>query len=98
MTKAIQFKHFDKFEFVEAFIAPISDLKIKEEKKREAVIIAEAIEETQTALLENLATKQDISLLKKDLEITKYQLIGAMATLIVFLPPFVEVIKKMFGF
>jgi hypothetical protein len=91
MTKAIQFKHFDKFNFVESFIATVSDPKVKEEEKKRAVIIAEAIEESQGLLLENLATKQDLQLMK-------YQLTGVMATLIVFLPPFVELIKKMFGF
>jgi hypothetical protein len=58
MTKAIQFKHFDKFNFVESFIATVSDPKVKEEKKKRAIIIAEAIEESQGILLENLATKR----------------------------------------
>jgi len=102
MTKAIQFKHFDKFNFVESFIATVSDPKVKEEEKKRAVIIAEAIEESQGLLLENLATKKDLEELrlatKHDLQLMKYQLTGVMATLIVFLPPFVEVIKKMFGF
>jgi hypothetical protein len=84
------FKHFDKFNFVESFIATVSDPKVKEEEKKRAIIIAEAIEEAQTTMLENVATKQDLQLMK-------YQLIGAVATLIVFLPPFVEVVKRMLG-
>jgi hypothetical protein len=120
------FRHFNKYDFVKAFVAivPISDPEMKEKKEMEAVIIADAIEETQAVIFENLATKRDLEELKssnnrsleelksetkrdfeemksstkKDLALLKYQLIGAIATLIVFLPPFIEIVKKLLSF
>jgi len=108
MTKAIQFKHFDKFNFVESFIATVSDPKVKEEEKKRAVIIAEAIEESQGLLLENLATKQDLKILEKELkQDLQYGLVALeqkltikltaiMAALLTFLPLVTEFLKKLF--
>ena len=88
-------KHFSKYDFVEKYIATssVSDQKLKEEKKKEAAIIADAIEETQAVLLENLATKEDLAILKKDLIIT---LTAIMASLLTFLPLVTEFLKKLF--
>ena len=62
------FKHFNKYDFVKSFMATASDPKIKEEKEKEAVLIADAFEETQKVLFEHLATKQDLVLLKSELK------------------------------
>ena len=102
----LHIKHFNKYDFVKSFTASISDPKVREEEERKAVIIADAIEETQKVLFEHLATKEDLKLLESQLEsslatklqIQKYQLIGAVAALITFLPPFAEFVKKLFGF
>ena len=61
-----RFKHFDKYNFVKAFVAitPTSDEKVKEGKEKEAVAIAEAIEEASNEFIKELATKSDIELLK----------------------------------
>jgi transposase len=72
--KAHQLRHFDKYDFIKSFVATASilDSKHKEEKEREAELIANAIEETQIVLFDNLATKKDLEELrlatKKDLE------------------------------
>ena len=83
------FKHFNKYDFVKSFTAPIKDPQIKEEKEREAVIIAEAFEQAELTSFENLATKHD-------LQVLKYQIIGSIAAMIVILPPLTEFIKKLF--
>lgn len=100
MTKTTHIKHFDKYDFIKAFVATasISDPKLKEEKEKEAELIAKAIEEAQETTLENVANKQDVMLLLKEMQLIKYQMIGAVATLIVFLPSLSEAIKKIFGF
>jgi hypothetical protein len=72
--KAHQLRHFDKYDFIKSFVATASilDSKHKEEKEREAELIANAIEETQIVLFDNLATKKDLEELrlatKKDLQ------------------------------
>jgi len=99
------FHRFDKFNFVESFIATVSDPKVKEEEKKRAVIIADAIEETQTALLEDLATKKDLELVKQDfrheLALLEQKLIikltAIMAALLTFLPLVTEFFKKLLG-
>lgn len=100
MTKAIQFKHFDKFEFVESIIAAVSDPKVKEEEKKKAVIIAEAIEETRESLFNSLATKADLISLEQKLVIIEQRLTIKltliMASLLTFLPLATEFLKRLF--
>ncbi|MES2677615.1 MAG: hypothetical protein V4612_04810 [Pseudomonadota bacterium] len=64
----IRFKTFSKYDFVKSFVATATNQTQKEEKEKEAALIADAIEETQSVLLENLATKQDIKNLEKDIK------------------------------
>lgn len=68
MQSVIKFKHFDKYRFIKDFAATASDQSKKEEKEREAEIIANAIEENEQISFDNLATKQDLEVLKNDLE------------------------------
>ncbi len=60
------YRHFDKFNFVESLIASINDPIEKEKKKKEAVIIAQAITDSHHDFFDNLATKRDVSLVKQD--------------------------------
>ena len=65
-----KFKLFDKYDFVKSYVS-ISHSKNEEDKKEreeEAALIANAIKETQNVLLENLATKEDIKSLEKDIK------------------------------
>ncbi len=65
-----RFKLFDKYDFVKSYVS-ISHSKNEEDKKEreeEAALIANAIKETQNVLLENLATKEDIKSLEKDIK------------------------------
>ena len=63
-----KFKPFSKYDFVKSFVATTSNAARKEEKEKEASVIADAIEETQAVLLENLSTKQDVKNLEKDIK------------------------------
>ncbi len=56
-----KFKTFSKYDFVKSFIAT-------NDKEEKAAIIADAIEDTQRVLLENLVTKQDLKNLEVDLK------------------------------
>ncbi len=69
-TTDISFRHFNKYDFVKAFLAASSDSdqKSKVEKEREAVVIADAIEETQEIVVQNLATKSDLLITKQELK------------------------------
>ena len=67
-TAPIKFQRFSKYDFVESFVLATKDEKIKPEEKIKAAMIADAIEETQAVLLENLATKEDITALEKDIK------------------------------
>ena len=91
------FRHFSKYDFVKSFMATASDPKTREEKEKEAVLIADAIEETQKVLFEHLVTKED---LKKDLKNLEYQLTIKLTAIIVaamtFLPLITEFLKKLF--
>lgn len=65
-TAPVKFQKFSKYDFVESFVSVAKDEKVKEEDKEkiQAAMIADAIEETQTNLLENLATKEDLKKLE----------------------------------
>ena len=67
-----KFQPFDKYDFVKSFViasvGDTQDFKIKEQKEREAAIIADAIENSQNIILENLATKEELQLGLKALE------------------------------
>ena len=73
MANAIQqpkFQLFDKYDFVKSYVA-ISHSKsdeAKKEREEEAALIASAIKDTQNVLLENLATKEDIKALERDIK------------------------------
>lgn len=89
------FKHFNKYDFVKSFTSQISDPKAKEEEERKAVIIADAIEETQVVLFEHLATKQDLVSLEHRLEQKLViKLTAIMAALLTFLPLVTEFFKR----
>ena len=60
----IKFKTFSKYDFVKSYSATAKNDDIRKEKEQEAAIIADAIEETQGVLLENLATKEDLRVLE----------------------------------
>ena len=68
------FRYFDKYEFIKSFVAtvPSADHNAREQKEKEAVVIAEAIKEREEILVDNLATKRDLEALrlatKRDLE------------------------------
>ncbi len=74
-TSPIKFQKFSKYDFVESFVSVAKNEKVKEEEREkiQAAMIADAIEETQTGLLESLATKEDLKALelsaKRDLEL-----------------------------
>jgi hypothetical protein len=95
----IKFKTFSKYDFVESFVAATKDEKIKAEEKIKAAIIADAIEETQAVLLENLVTKDD---LKKDIEQLKsdltIRLTVIMTGLFTLLPLVTDFIRHLFKF
>ncbi len=92
-----QFKHFNKYDFVKSFIATVSDPKVKEEEEKRAVIIADAIEETQVVLFEHLVTKQDLEHGLKALELKlTIRLTVIMATLLTLMPLTTEFLRRLF--
>ena len=85
MQSVIKFKHFDKYRFIKDFAATASDQSKREEKEREAEIIANAIEENEynsSSAFENheqnFATKHDleteINAVRKDISTTEDKL------------------------
>ncbi len=64
----IQFKPFSKYDFVKSLVAAGSNPPTKDDEEKKAAIIADAIEKTQSVLLENLATKRDLKNLEVDLK------------------------------
>ena len=116
--KQVKFKVFDKYNFVKSFVAAqvgdVNDLKIREQKEKEAAIIADAIEENQNIVFENLATKDELQLglkalelsSKKDLEIglkaleyrLTIRLTAIMAALLTFLPIATDFVRHLFKF
>ena len=86
-TSPIKFKTFSKYDFVESFVSATKDEKIKPEEKIKAAIIADAIEETQGVLLENLATKEDLKILemsmKKEIQSLLIKLAFGAITLVI---------------
>ena len=99
-----EFKTFSKYDFVKSFIAT-------NDKEEKAAIIADAIEDPQRVLLENLVTKQDLKNLeidlKKDMKILEINLkkemqgqlikLGSlMVILFTILPLLTEFLKKLF--
>ena len=112
MAHAIQpkFQLFDKYDFVKSYVS-ISHSKNEEskiEREQEAALIANAIKETQNVLLENLATKEDIKALEKDIKMLEITLkkdiqssfikLGS-AIIVIFgaLPIGVSYLKHLFG-
>lgn len=93
MAKTAHFQHFNKYDFVKAYVSKTVDPKQKEEKEREAVLIADAFEETQQVLFENLATKKDLVHLEQRLTI---RLTAIMAALLTFLPLVTQFLKVIF--
>ena len=89
-------------------------MKIREQKEKEAAIIADAIEENQNIVFENLATKDELQLglkalelsSKKDLEIglkaleyrLTIRLTAIMAALLTFLPIATDFVRHLFKF
>ena len=91
----VKFKTFSKYDFVESFVAATKDEKVKAEEKVKAAIIADAIEETQTVLLENLVTKED---LKRELQANFIKLVVVMTGLFTLLPLLTDFIRHLFRF
>ena len=101
------FRYFDKYEFIKSFVAtvPSADHNAREQKEKEAVVIAEAIKEREEILVDNLATKRDLEELrlatKVDMTSLEHKLIIKltiiMATLLTFLPLATEFLKKLFN-
>ncbi len=63
-NNSTKFQKFSKYDFIKSYTANAKNDEVKKEKEQEAAIIADAIEKTQTILLENLATKADINALE----------------------------------
>ena len=109
-TSPIKFKTFSKYDFVESIVAATKDENVKAEEKIKAVIIADAIEETQAVLLENLATKDDLKALeiatKADLKALEQRLKSdltirltvIMTGLFTLLPLVTDFIRHLFKF
>ena len=61
-----KFKTFDKYDFIKSLVAAsvenVEDFKQKEREEKRAEIIAEAFEENQNIIFENLATKDELKL------------------------------------
>ena len=105
MAHALQqpkFKIFDKYDFVKSFVAVTHDSKTKEEEEKKAAIIADAIQETQIVLLENLATKEDIKSLEKEIKLLEHNLTIKMAVIVggflTVLPLITDFIRHLFRF
>lgn len=71
MPTTFPMHHFDKYNFVKSFVAIAKTEAQKEEKEKEALVIAEAIEQHQEILSQNLSTKVDIELVRKDIELLR---------------------------
>jgi hypothetical protein len=93
----IHFKIFDRYDFIKSFVSPTSNDKARIEEERKAEIIATAIQETQTNLLDHLVTKEYLDMEMKNLE---YRLIiklaGVMAFLMTFLPVATDFVRHLF--
>jgi hypothetical protein len=116
MAHALQqpkFKIFDKYDFVKSFVAVTHDSKAKEEEEKKAAIIADAIQETQNIVFENLVTKDDLKTvemslkrdiqmleisLRKDMQSNLIKLGSLMIILLTFLPLLNDFIGHLFGF
>ena len=104
INSSAKFKPFSKYDFVESFVAATKDETIKAEEKIKAAIIADAIEETQAVLLENLATKEDLKTeikileisLKKELQANFMKLAVLMTGLFTLLPLATDFIRHLF--
>ena len=81
-------------------------MKIREQKEKEAAIIADAIEENQNIVFENLATKDELQLGLKELEMSikaleyrlTIRLTAIMAALLTFLPIATDFVRHLFKF
>lgn len=71
MPNTFPMHHFDKYDFVKSFVAIAKTADQKEEKEKEALVIAKVIEQYQENLAENTATKLDIELVRKDIELLR---------------------------
>ena len=95
-SSSIKFKTFSKYDFVKSYVKISKDEKLKAEKEEEAAIIADAIEETQAVLLENLATKEDlkreIKTLEHTLTIKIVLIVGGFLTVIPIITSFIKTI------
>jgi hypothetical protein len=95
----IHFKIFDRYDFIKSFVSPTSDNKARIEEERKAEIIATAIQETQSNLLDHLVTKEYLHMEVKDLrkefkmemKNLEYRLIIQLTTIMAFLMTFLPV-------
>ncbi len=61
-------KPFSKYDFVKSYSATAKTPKLKKEKEREAVLVADAIKNTEENLISYLVTKEDLEIVEKKLE------------------------------
>ena len=93
-TVPIKFQKFSKYDFVKSYSANAKNDEVRKEKEQEAAIIADAIEETQAVLLENLATKEDLKVLEYKLMIKG----GIFMTVLITFAPKLWKFLEMGGF
>jgi hypothetical protein len=99
MNHAIQqpkFQLFDKYDFVKSYvsISHSKDEKSKTEREEEAALIANAIKNSQSILLESLATKEDLKTLEYKLMIKG----GIFMTVLITFAPKLWKFLEMGGF
>jgi predicted nucleic acid-binding Zn-ribbon protein len=59
-NKPLAIENFSKYDFVKSYVATTNNNQKRQEKEKEAVIIADAIKINQDYLLANLATKDEL--------------------------------------
>ncbi len=99
----IHFKVFDRYDFIKSFVCPTSNEKARIEEERKAEIIATAIQETRSNLLDHLVTKEYLHMEVKDLRMAMknlesrltIKLTAIMAFLMTFLPVATDFIRHL---